>query len=122
MNNGYPKSLIKFEIQKIRQKYNGIINTDLNNTTTNKKYVPTPYMKGTSERIQRIIKPYDLYLSNSASNTLRKQLIHLKDKIATNDKCGVVYKINCVDCQNHYIGETGRNLKTRIKEHKRDIQ
>ena len=32
---------------------------------------------------------------------------------------GAVYKIKCCDCQAPYIGETGRNLNTRLTEHKR---
>ena len=32
---------------------------------------------------------------------------------------GAVYKIKCCDCQASYIGETGRNLSTRLTEHKR---
>ena len=37
----------------------------------------------------------------------------------TEDRQGAVYKIKCCDCQASYIGETGRNLSTRLTEHKR---
>ena len=40
-----------------------------------------------------------------------------KDVIQSEDKCGVVYEIPCNDCNFVYIGETGRSLKTRKKEH-----
>ena len=32
---------------------------------------------------------------------------------------GAVYKSKCCDCQASYNGETGRNLSTRLTEHKR---
>ena len=33
------------------------------------------------------------------------------------DKCGVIYQIKCEKCDNYYIGESGRKLSIRIKEH-----
>ena len=30
---------------------------------------------------------------------------------------GVVYQINCEDCGQSYIGETGRSLSTKCREH-----
>ena len=45
-----------------------------------------------------------------------------KDPLLKNDHRGVVYKINCVNCESSYIGQTKRKLKTRIKEHKADIR
>ena len=33
-----------------------------------------------------------------------------------------VYQLPCKDCNSVYIGETGRKLSTRIKEHKKDIR
>ena len=38
------------------------------------------------------------------------------------EKCGVVYELSCKDCDSMYIGETGRWLSDRIKEHKKDVE
>ena len=35
------------------------------------------------------------------------------------DRQGAVYKIKCCDCPATYVGETGRNLNTRLTEHRR---
>ena len=34
---------------------------------------------------------------------------------------GVVYRVNCNTCNQTYIGETGRTLKVRLKEHHRAV-
>ena len=44
---------------------------------------------------------------------------HVKDRDEPNNRQGAVYKIKCSDCQASYIGETGRNLNTRLTEQKR---
>ena len=41
------------------------------------------------------------------------------DKMRNEEKCGVVYELSCKDCDSVYIGETGRWLSDRIKEHKK---
>ena len=46
-------------------------------------------------------------------------MTNVKDKDKPQDRQGAVYKIACTDCDSTYIGETGRNLKTRLTEHKR---
>ena len=51
--------------------------------------------------------------------TLRRLLTNVKDKDKPEDRPGAVYKIKCSDCQATYIGETGRNLTTRLNENKR---
>ena len=45
-------------------------------------------------------------------------MTNAKDKGKLEDRQGAVYEIKCCDCQASYIGETGRNLSTRLTEHK----
>ena len=51
--------------------------------------------------------------------TLRRLLTNVKDKDEPDDRPGADYKVKCSDCQATYIGETGRNLTTRLNEQKR---
>ena len=51
--------------------------------------------------------------------TLRRLLTTVKDKDEPENRPGAVYRIKCSDYQATYIGETGRNLTTRLNEYKR---
>ena len=50
--------------------------------------------------------------------TLWRLLTNVKGKDKPEDRPGAVYKIKCSDSQATYIGETRRNLTTRLTEHK----
>ena len=43
----------------------------------------------------------------------------MKPELYKSVQCTAVYRIKCTGCQATYIGETYRNLKTRLTEHKR---
>ena len=45
----------------------------------------------------------------------------IKKKQKKEDKMGVVYEIPCHKCKQSYIGQTGRTLSKRIKEHKYEV-
>ena len=78
-----------------------------------------PYIKGSSETIPRILQPYNIRVTHKPITTLRQLLTNVKDKDEPSDRQGAVYKIKCCDCQDTYIGETGRNLNIRLTEYKR---
>ena len=74
-----------------------------------------PYIKGTSETISQILQPYNICVAHKPTITLRQLLTNVKRQGRTQQQTG----IKCSDCQASYIGETGRNLNTRLTEHKR---
>ena len=84
-------------------------------------FVNRRYTKGVPflSTIARILQPYNICVAHKSITTLRRLLTNVKDKDKPEDRQGAVYKIKCCDCQASYIGETGRNLSTRLTEHKR---
>jgi len=54
-------------------------------------------------------------------STLNKFIKRGKDKIEFMSQSECVYKISCANCDASYVGQTKRQLATRIKEHKGDI-
>ena len=80
-------------------------------------YASVPYIKGTSERLQRAFKSHEVTLVHKPFNFLRSQLVHVKDKTENLKKCGTIYHIHCEQCDKDYVGETSRLLETRVKEH-----
>ena len=89
-------------------------------TATNPTYVSIPYVKGTSEAIRCILALLDIKTTFRPNNTLR--LVHPKDPTPLQDKAGVMYKIPCSSCPKVYIGQTGRTLGQRVKEHQRSVR
>ena len=84
--------------------------------------VVLPYVQGVTERIQRSMKKHGIETPCRPHLTLRQILVHPKDKIEELQKCGVVYDISCFNCPQHYIGETGRKLCTRLDEHMKETE
>ena len=80
-------------------------------------HVVLPYVHGVSENLTKIFRDHRVRVFHKPYNTLRNQLVHPKDKSEDCRKCGVVYKIDCPECNSTYVGETARNLGVRLKEH-----
>ena len=67
----------------------------------------------TSEWISRIFRKYDVNVAHQPSRKIKSELCHLKDRRTVNERAGVVYQLDCGDCNASYIGETGRQVENR---------
>ena len=83
--------------------------------------VVIPYVNRTSEAIRRVLTPLSIRTCFKPQTTLKNILTYVKDPVPPEEKTGVVYKVPCSDCQATYVGQTGRTLLHRIKEHKRAL-
>ena len=82
--------------------------------------VHLPYVQGTTYKIARILKRYDIPSSFRPLSTIRNSLWSLKDPVNPKDMKGV-YLIPC-SCGTPYIGETGRSIHQRISKHAADLR
>ena len=93
--------------------------TEANDNATLTTTATIPYIKSISEKISRILQSFNIRVAHKPITTLRQLLTNVKDKDVPRNRQGAVYMINCSDCHASYKGETGRNLTTRLTEHKR---
>jgi len=75
-----------------------------------------PYVEKVSEAIVRIMKKHNVPVAMKPWKTLKDLLVHPKDKQDKEDT------IECVYCDETYVGETGRKLGVRLHEHKTEIE
>ena len=79
------------------------------------------YVKGTSEALQRIFNKYNVATTMRSRSKLRSMFVHPKDKRSLH---GGIHRssVPCKDCDNVYVGETGRKFGVRKAEHKQDAE
>ena len=80
-----------------------------------------PYIQGMSESCMNICRKHGIEMYFRGGNTIRDLLVHSKDKDTILQKSGEIYRYTCgrVDCEEEYIGESGRTFAERFREHMR---
>ena len=53
-------------------------------------------------------KKYQISTIHKPTNTIENFLVHPKDQTADQDKYGVIYQLNCQQCDHFYIRQSGR--------------
>lgn len=118
--NNYPISLIKQILNKnnTKQKIN---------RQDKEIYCKIPYIKHLSEKIkltflnQKTIQGDSISIAQKCENTIKTKFYSkLKAKTEKELQSNVIYNIPCLGCNKCYIGQTGRYLKQRLKEHNND--
>ena len=83
-------------------------------------YASVPYIKSTSERLQRAFKSHEVTLVYKPFNSLRSLLVRVKDKTEntiTNNVTRTMSHIYYEQYDKEYVGETSRSSETRVEEH-----
>ncbi|XP_071582148.1 uncharacterized protein [Temnothorax nylanderi] len=122
IKNCYPLEFI-FKIMHERLKY---IFETLHETEkekcVGKDIFTIPYVLTLTEKYKNITKDLKVKLSYFSMNKLNKFIRVHKDPLPNSSMRNIVYKINCKDCDASYVGQTGRQLQTRVKEHESQIR
>ena len=63
--------------------------------------ISLPCVKGTSEKLQRILRTHKIRATSCIENIFQKLLCKPKDRVATDDKNN---KIDCKNCKAIYFG------------------
>ena len=132
IRNSYHAQLLDEMIRKFNDKFNinpknfkccSEANIKHNNTATIKKiYLKMPFLGKPSQTFQRRIREqlqkYDIDIRPAFTTTKVSSYFCLKSQCSIFFKADVVYKFTCTrDESISYIGETRRQLFTRISEH-----
>ena len=97
-------------------------NLNSNKSEKSKGLVVLPYVKNVTDTIQRMLKKHNIASAVRPHTTMRKILVHPKDQIKKEHKCGVIYEVPCKNCNQTYVGETGRQLGVRLNEHRKETE
>ena len=89
------------------------------NTPPKKFHIVIPYAQGIRESIKNIYEKHGVAVHFKGGQTLKNILVSPKDKDAMAKKNSVIYSYSCgrIDCEEEYIGESGRTFGERFKEH-----
>ena len=122
---GYPK----WTVEKVKQQMAKKADTKTNKKTKHDPkqdrpvgMVVLPYVQGISERVQRTLKKYKINTAMKPHNTLRRLLVHPKDKRDKLKTANCIYEIPCKNCDQSYVGETARLFGVRLSEHKSETK
>jgi len=128
-DNGYPLNLIFSTIRKrLHARFSHhkpLIFSQTNNPhKTRTSYFTIPYISSITKKFIQYFKNciFVCKLAFTCYNKLNKFIKVHKDSLPITFRSNVVCKINCLNCDASYVGQTKRTLIKRIDEHRNHIR
>ena len=113
--NGYPRGVV--------ERYSGTTRAaHEDNQMTRGPPITLPYVRGISEAVRRILRPLGVRVTFKPTITLKQLLVKPKDQVPDRERANVVYQVPCANCPATYVGQTGRRLNQRLREHRRAVE
>ena len=91
-------------------------------TNSFKSFTCFPYIHGTTDKIQRVLNDVGVKVAMRPFVAIGKSLQSPKDLLDVNETTGIIYQVPRHDCPFVYTGQTKRDLKSRLSEHKRAVK
>jgi hypothetical protein len=121
--NGYKEYIIDRMINKHNRRLNLRSLTTLQYTkeSDDLEYRKFSFSGDLSYKLSSIFKKHHIKTVFTNDQKLKNLLGNTKDKIENIEKAGI-YKIECKECNDTYIGQTKRSIQIRFKEHLKTFQ
>jgi len=85
--------------------------------SSSRSFFVIPFIDGVSKHFKDIAAKLNKSLAFVVLNKLNRFIKAYKDPLPFVNHFNVVYKICCENCTASYVGQTSRQLNTRVKEH-----
>lgn len=113
-NNGY-------SLEDMQSIYFKVHNSQVNKLIypqikVKRKFIGLPYHPTIINPLKQNLEKFGLAPAFVSNNKIHKHIFNNKHQFNSNELSGI-YEIKCPECDKVYIGQTGRNISKRFKEH-----
>ena len=110
----YPKTFIEKSLNQAKKTF---YRTNALPSHNKKNLLILPYSEK-FDQVPHLMKKFDVNVVFSNTSTVKNMLI----KNSPENSVGCIYKIPCKRCNKIYVGQTGKELNTRVKQHKYSVR
>lgn len=130
IKNSYPSHVIHTLISKFITSENRSTqqqnqhNQNFNQTQQTKSYIGCNYINNLSENLSKLFQKYnkDSTIAYKTNNNVKQLHNGKKDSINKMEKSGLIYSMDCTQCEKLYVGQTGQFLEKRMYQHQQDYK